>query len=150
MEWTFNRDYRDKGQVEAFYPEYLAIREELESAGQYPYNEAFNGRIPGIAGPDEDTAIYLLQQEHSLRELDATLAARRADGWRDLPHEEITDTPQKFAGVALYGFYVGGTGWRQWDNARVRRYGSGVMILPAGRRTNGHIAAGRLLVLDRG
>ena len=61
MAWTFSKDYKDLEQVGEFYPAYLAVYESLRAAGEYPYNDSFKGRIPGIEGPQEDTAIYLLQ-----------------------------------------------------------------------------------------
>lgn len=60
MSWTWDNDYRNLKQVEEFYPAYLAIYEPLRAAGQTAYNDLFKGRIPGIEGPREDTAIYLL------------------------------------------------------------------------------------------
>ena len=71
MSWKFNGNYYDRVQVEEFYPAYLAVYEELKAAGKYPYNDLFNGRIPGIEGPDEDTAIYMLQGIRLVREREA-------------------------------------------------------------------------------
>lgn len=63
--WRFNGDYRDLGQVSEFLDDYLAVYDELEAAGKYPYNAAFFGRIPGLEHCDRDdgenTAVYLMQ-----------------------------------------------------------------------------------------
>lgn len=148
MTWAWNNDYKDLGQVEEFYPAYLAVYEELREAGQYPYNDSFKGRIPGIEGPREDTAIYLLQKLRGMHAHEAKLAAYRADGWRDFDRSELGDAPARFAGVVDHGFEMGGSGWREWENARLTPYHSSVMVLPGRNRTNGHLVTGQLLVKD--
>ena len=147
MTWDFNRDYDDLGQVAEFYPAYLAVCEELTAAGEYPYNDSFKGRVPGIEGPREDTAIYLLQKTRHQREHDAKVAGYRADGWRDFDPAEIGAGPVRFAGVVEHGF-ENGTGVRAWDGARVTRYHSSLAVLPARCRTRGHVVYGQLLVKD--
>jgi hypothetical protein len=59
--WVWNNDYDDLEQVAEFLPAFLTVLADIESAGQYRYNDSFKGRIPGIAGDHEDTGIYLLQ-----------------------------------------------------------------------------------------
>jgi len=149
MSWTFDRKNRnDLGQVAEFYPAYLARYTELREARQYPYNDSFKGHIPGIEGPDEDRAIYMLQTLHRVREMEATIAERRADGWRDLDPAEVSGSLVRFAGVAQYGFYVGGTGWQEWERPRLTRVNSSLWVIPAGKRTHGHMISGRVLVKD--
>lgn len=148
MTWTWNNDYKDLGQVEGFYPAYLAVYEELRAAGQYPYNDSFKGRVAGIEGPREDTAIYLLQQLRSVREMETQVAEHRAAGWRDFDPAEIEAGPVRFAGVAQYGWYMGGDGFQEWSNARLTRYYSSVMLLTGRHRTSGHLLEGRLIVKD--
>ena len=100
--WTWNNDYGDLSQVEGFYPAYLAVYEELRAAGQYPYNDSFKGRIPAIAGPREETAIYLLQKLRQLHKTEARLTEHRAGGWRDFDPAQLAGGPTRFAGVAEY------------------------------------------------
>jgi hypothetical protein len=143
--WRFNRNYKDKTQVEPFYPAYLAVYDELHAKGEYHYNDSFRGRIPGIEGPDEDAAIYLLQQLRSLKDLDTDIERYLADGGERI--ETLTETT-KFASVVSYGFYVGGTGWIEWHDARIvpdmnQRPST---LLPKGKRTNGLILTGSVLV----
>jgi hypothetical protein len=147
--WTWDNNYRNLAQVEPFYPAYLAVRELILAAGGYPYNDLFKGRIPGLEdSPREDTAIYMLQTLRSVREMETQIAERRKAGWRDFAPDDLAgDTPVRFAAVAQYGWYVGETGFRQWENARLARYGTSVMILPGRSRTKGYLADGRLLVL---
>lgn len=148
MAWEWNKDYKDLGQVEEFYPAYLARYEALRAAGQHPYNDSFKGQIPGIEGPHEDTAIYMLQTLRRVREMESIAAERRADGWRDFDPAELGDSPKRFAGVAEYGYNMGGDGWHEWLPARLRRYHSSLMVLRGGERTNGHLVNGRVLVKD--
>ena len=147
MTWEFNKDYKDLSQVAEFYPAYLAVYEEIQAAGRYPYNDDFKGRIPGIEGPREDTAIYLLQKARHQLEHDAKVAAYRADGWHDFDPAEIETGPARYAGVMEHGF-ENGTGIRKWDSARVTRFHSSLAVLPARCRTRGHVVYGQLLVKD--
>jgi hypothetical protein len=147
MTWTWNNNYKDLAQVEPFYPAYLTVCNEIDAAGGYPFNDSFKGRIPGIEGPGEDTAIYMLQTLRSVRDMETKIAARRAEGWRDFDPAELDGGPVRYAGVAQYGWYMGGTGYQEWDNARLTRYGhSSVMLLTGRNRTRGHLTAGKLLV----
>lgn len=148
--WTFNRDYKDLGQVEQFYPAYLARYEQLVAAGKYPYNDEFKGCLPGAEGPSEDAAIYLCQTLRSVREMEAQVAALRAAGWRDLEPGELDKGPVRFAGVAQYGWYMGGTGLKVWGSARIAQRETYQVVLPGRSRTNGHIVAGKLLVQPEG
>lgn len=148
MAWTWNKDYKDLGQVEEFYPAYLAIYEEISTAGGYPYNDLFKGRIPGIEGDREDTAIYMLQTLRSVRDMEAKVAEHREAGWRDIDPAELDGGPVRFAGIAQYGFFMGGDGFQEWENARLTRYHSSVIVLPGRNRTNGHLVHGKLLVKD--
>ena len=44
----FNGDFQDLAQVAPFLPAFEARLAELEAAGEYRYNDAFKGCIPGI------------------------------------------------------------------------------------------------------
>lgn len=147
MSWTWNKDYKDLSQVEPFWPAYKAVFDELEALGQYPYNDSFKGRIPGIEGPDEDRAIYMLQTLRDVRAMEAKVAQCREQGWIDVTPADLTSTPQRFAKVAQYAFYMGGTGFQQWDGARLHLHGTSVRLLPKGARTNGLMLSGKLLAL---
>lgn len=147
MSWTWNRDYKDLSQVEPFWPSYAEVLAELEEAGQYPYNDSFTGRIPGIEGPDEHRAIYMLQTLRDVRAMEAKVAERREQGWVDVTRADLTSTPKRFAKVAAYGYYMGGTGFQEWEDARLHLYGTSVILLPKRARTRGLTVLGRLLAL---
>jgi hypothetical protein len=94
----------------------------------------------------------------SLHETQDKLTAHRAAGWRNLAPAEMDGQPVRFAGVAEYAIYhtgshatglaVTGSGWREWENARLTRLNSSIMVLPGRNRTHGHIASGTLIVKD--
>jgi hypothetical protein len=144
VSFTWDRDYRNLDQVEAFYPAYLARRDELDAAGQYPYNDSFRGHVPGIEGADEDRAIYMLQTLHDVKAMTAQVEAFRAEGAE--PVESLA-APTRYTRLMRFGWYMGGTGLAVYDDVRVVPDGRGrpACILPKGRRTNGFSCAGSLL-----
>lgn len=141
--FVFDKDYKNHEQVRPFMADFLAVFAELEAAGKYPYNDSFKGRIPGVEGPDEDTAIYMLQTLRDLDALAVKVAAFLADGGEHV--ETLTETRR--GTVVCYGFYMGGTGWTEYHDARLlARNGKPYAILPKGKRTNGHLVQGRVMI----
>ncbi|MHB1782740.1 MAG: hypothetical protein ACYCTE_08620 [Acidimicrobiales bacterium] len=119
-------------------PAHLQRYEELRTAGEYPYNDSFKGHLGLSAGSDESTAIYLCQTLRRLDEDRAQIAAALADGFQPIEHDAVTDPIR--GSVIEHGFYVGGTGFRCWDDVRLVRTGrNGLAILAKGARTRGHI-----------
>ena len=57
--YKFNDNYNDLEQVKPYYQEFKKLFDEIEGT---KYNSMFEGKIADIAGEDEKTAIYLLQQ----------------------------------------------------------------------------------------
>lgn len=144
--FVWDNDYHNTEQVRPYLDDFLVVHAELEADGRYPYNDSFRGRIPGIAGPDEDTAIYLLQTLKRLDELHNKVEAFLADGG-----ERVDSLDQTRRGTVVhYGFYMGGTGWNEWHQARLLpRDGKPFAVLPKGRRTNGHyVAGGHVLIRE--
>lgn len=143
MKFTFDNDYKNTEQVRPYMADFLEVYAEFEAAGKFPYNDSFKGRIPGVEGPDEDTAIYLLQTLRDLDLLEAKVAAFLAEGGEHV--ETLTETRR--GTVVCYGFYMGGTGWREYPEARlVARNGKPYAILPKGKRTNGYQVEGRVMI----
>lgn len=157
-QWAWNDNYRDLTQVEPWYPSYLVIYEELAAAGRYPYDDCFKDRIPDIRARNEDTAIYLLQRLRSLHATQAWLTGHLAAGWRDPGIAGLDGTPARFTGVAEYAIYhpgshatgltVNGSGWREWENARLTRRNGSLVVLPGRNRTRGHTVSGKVIVKD--
>lgn len=147
MTFVFNKDYRDRAQIAEFFDDFAQVHAEIVAAGHYPYNDSFKGRIPGLAGAtekDESAAIYMLQTELSLREMEAKRDECLANGFEAI--DRAPEEPTKFACIVAYGFYVGGTGWLEWHDARFLRHKGSNVVLPKGKRTNGHLAMGKFLV----
>lgn len=145
MTFVFDKDYDRIEQVAPFYPEYEVIFNELAAAGKYPYNSSFEGKIPGIAGPDEETAIYLLQQMRHIADMNAKVAEFEAAGGRPLERlDEIT----RFTEVIWYGFYVGGAGFNKRQDVRLvpDLNGRPYMAIPKGKRTHGEHISGKVMV----
>ena len=145
MSFTFNKDYRNLSQVEHLWPAYWKRFEELEEAGQYPYNSSFVGHIPGAEGDNEDTAIYLLQKMRGIREDSAKLAEFVAEGGQEVT--EMGDGEIIRGDVVEFGFYMGGTGFRRHSNVRlVARNGRPFAYMQPRARTRGHMVEGRVFV----
>ncbi|MFC0314875.1 hypothetical protein ACFQNE_14230 [Gordonia phosphorivorans] len=117
--FVWNRNYGDHEQVRPFMDQFLQVHAGIVGGGAYPYNDSFKGRIDGIAGSEsEDTAIYLLQNLKSLDELDVQVAEFVNNGGCRLTDSGLVEGRMYRGTVVNYGFYVGGTGWRQHDNVR--------------------------------
>jgi len=144
--FVFDKDYDNHEQVRPYFAAYTDRLRALESLGKYPYNESFKGHIPGIEGPDEDTAIYLLQR---MRDRDAMHAKRDeflSDGGREIRPADLADGEQLRGTVASYGFYSGGTGWAQYESARLTKHRGALVVLEKGKRTNGRLLSGTVLL----
>jgi hypothetical protein len=141
--FRFDRDYKNTEQVRPYLRAFLAAHAEIVGAGQYPYNASFKGKV-GAEGPDEDTAIYLLQTLKELDELRAKVAGALADGFEQVDH--LDEGVTKYRVVVHYGWYMGGTGWQAWDDARLVIQHRSRFVMPKGKRTNGHLLSGKVLV----
>lgn len=133
--WTWNGDYRDLAQVIPFIEDYWTIYEQLKTEGKYPYNQCFEGRIPGLEGaqPRAETPIYLLQGLRRLVEGHEQLAKVLSAGFR-----RLTDLAERerFTSVVVFDqFYA----TRQYEDARVipDTHGRLIGVLPKGARTRG-------------
>jgi len=142
--WRFDRNYKNTEQVAAFMPAFLERFAEVAPNLASAYNDSFKGHVAGIEGPDEDTAIYLLQKRKELLELDAKVARALANGFVEVAE---TGKPLKCSTVVHYGFYMGGTGWSVWYDVRLVPAPCGMVVLRKGARTHGHnLTGGHVLV----
>lgn len=138
--FTFNKNYKDLEQVAEFLPAFNAAYAEGTAAGRYPYNDSFKGRVPGIGGEDEDTAIYLLQGLRRQIERDAKVSSYLANGYERIEHVNGTE---RFKAVVLYDDLHGGGRrgvWFEFASARVvaeaqvKATGAPGHIVPKGKR----------------
>lgn len=143
--FVFNKDYRDYAQVEEFLPAFMSRLAELESAGQYRYNDSFKGHIPGIEGPSEDSAIYMLQGLERWNTERARVAALLASGYSELTE---LDTMTRYSHIVLVRVRDMGEPWADYHDARlVPKDGQPYAILPKGKRTNGYSVSGRRVLV---
>ena len=142
MSFTWNNDYDDLEQVAEWLPAFTVLRDQITASGGYPYNDDFKGKIPGIMGDREDTAIYLLQGLYRQREMQVRLDGWLADGYRAI---DTVDAIRKFPRVILYRADRSGE-WHEYQDARLlpetnprlaEITGQIAVLLPKGKRTNG-------------
>jgi hypothetical protein len=140
--FTWNGNYQDLEQVAEWLPAFSEIRAGITAAGGYPYNDDFKGKIPGIIGDREDTAIYLLQGLYRQQEQTTRVAGWLADGFRPL---DTLSAVEKFSRVILYKAGRSGE-WHEYQDARLvpetnprqaEVTGQIRAVLPKGKRTNG-------------
>lgn len=136
--------------VEPFYSEFATLRAQMEAAGKYPYNDDFRGKIAGIdpehsgtSHDDEGTAIYLLQESHTVKRERVKLAAFIESGGYQITRESLIEQgvsqAKPLRGTAVVvGQYSGGTGYVVYEDVRVFPYGHRVVGIPKGKRTYGH------------
>lgn len=158
-EFTFNRNYKDLDQVAEFLPAFRARLAELEAAGKYRYNDEFKGHVPGIEGPCEDTAIYLLQGLDRALQVRERVERAIADGYQ--PIKAMVPAPTRYSGVIVYDDEerTRGPSWQQWDDARLvpetnPNLGLATWplspirgVLPKGKRTLGTLVNGRKVLV---
>lgn len=145
-EWRFNKQYDDMEQVAEFLPAFLDVLAEIEGAGQYRYNTSFKGRIPGIEGACEDTAIYLLQALERARKESARIAELLEAGYVYVT--ELTET-HRYGHVVLTPTRHMGATWAEFHDVRVVPNGNRpYALLPKGKRTNGWLVEGRNVLVS--
>lgn len=152
--FEFDGNYKNHEQVRPYMDDFLRVFASFDPDLKFAYNDQFKGRIPGIAdGPSEDTGIYLLQTLKSLDELAVQVEKFKAEGGRVVTADDVGDKVLRGT-VVFTGFYVGGTGWREFRQARLlrqRRAGGELgflCVLPKGKRTNGYLAEGTVLLKE--
>ena len=111
--FVWDKDYDNTEQVRPYLADFMALKND----GTH-YNADFEGKIPGLIGSiHEKTGIYLLQTLADLEKLkEKTQSFIESGGYRlsdRLPKETERGT------LVHTGFYMGGTGWSQHQNAKV-------------------------------
>lgn len=152
MTFKFDGDYKNKEQVAPFLDAFSAVYAEIAAGGDYTYNASFKGRIAGLdpaTDKDEDTAIYMLQCMHAIREENRNLERLLADGYKNVVSLPIQ---KRFASIVVYhaGHFTGGTGYTQYfTNARIIPDAEGKprMLMEKGKRRYGHPLAGRRVLV---
>lgn len=146
--FTFNKDYDDFSQVDPFLPAFTARLEALQADGKYPYNDSFKGHVPGIEGPSEDSAIYMLQGLVDRNRDAARLEALLGAGYERL---ETLEAMTRYAHIVLYPKNRMNGSWSEFADARLVPYPSGEPkgVIPKGKRTHGALVMGRGVLVKR-
>lgn len=136
-QYTWTGDWKDLEQVRPYFDQFKKIK---DGEGLF-YNDDFRGRIEGLAGPDEDRGIYLLQKLHRQERNQGTIAAALADGHHDLkpmaPDEPLDR--QKFA--SIYVLRDQGQQIFHYEDARLvydEKTRQPYMVLPKRKRSHGY------------
>ncbi len=145
--FRFDGDYGNPEQVRPYLEVFLRRREELDEAALYPDNDIFRGHIPGIEGPDDSAAFWLLRLLADLDEIAARREEFIASGAREVTIADLAPGQVLRGTVVQCGFHRRGTGWVRFDSARVRLERGRMFLLEKGRRTHGRWLVGGTVLL---
>jgi len=139
--FVFNGDYKELEQVAGLLPRFS----ELYDGGLF-YNADFAGRIPELAGPDEETGIYLLQGLRRSRINEGKLRAALAAGYAEITRGEL-NSQQRFESIILLGCGRDGR-WTEYAGARIvfDDHGHAAGVLGKGKRSRGQRTIGRRVI----
>lgn len=162
--FTFNNDYDDFAQVAQFIGDFARVRDEILSAGQYPYNDSFVGRIPGefnrakrknVEGDHETAAIYMLQGLFRAWAQEAEALDLLTKGYEII---DALEAVERFQHIVLHPTRRMGGERAEYHDARllperVTRSGDVIavptFVLPKGKRTRGYRISGRRVLALR-
>ena len=134
--FKFDNNYDNLGQVLKFYPEFIAIHEELTAEGVYPGNAQFKGKITGLAGDNEDTAIYLLQQLKTDNMRQFKIDELIQDGYSKVEPEQ--GGHKKYESVVKVGNDNSRAGVNEYPGAKIWFAEGNMYIVPKNNRTRGY------------
>lgn len=134
--FVFDKDYNNLEQVAQFYPEFIAIHEELVSQKTFPSNSQFRGKIAGLAGGSEDTGIYLLQQLKTTKMREYKILELQKSGYKQITSQQGGNA--KYESVVKVGNDYSMAGTNEYPKARVWFADGRMYIVPKGNRTRGY------------
>ena len=135
--FKFNKNYKDLKQVERFYPDFKKIYNNITAEGYFAYNSLFEGKIKGIEGKDEDTAIYLLQQLETQKNRDKKIEGLLKDGFKKI---ETGEGIKKFKKVVMVGTDYSRDSIKEFEKAKILfEKGYANFIIPKGYSKRGII-----------
>lgn len=141
--FKFDKNYNNLNQVRPFYEEFKKIKEKLQKSGNhmYKYNSTYKGRIKGIAGEDEMTAIYLLQHLQTAENREYTIKHLIESGFKEITLKNKAETV-KYKEVIQVGTSYSDDDVKKFEGARVHFSDTGrglkIWILPKGARVKGY------------
>lgn len=134
--FKFNKNYDDNSQVAEFYDEFKQLKNKLEAKGKYPSNSLFESKIAGIAGDDEKTAIYLLQQLDTEHRRQAKIKELQDNGYKRVQLENGGN--RKYESVVKVGNDNSRAGFNEYPKAKIWFANGQMYIVPKGNRTRGY------------
>ncbi len=114
--FKFNGKYKDLKQVEKFYTDFIKIDKQFEKEEKFAYNDLFKGKIKGIEGEDENTAIYLLQSLKTQKSKEEKIKNLLKDGFREITTGEGI---KKFEKVVMVGTDYSEDSTKEFERARL-------------------------------
>jgi len=136
MSYTFDKNYENHEQVIDFYGAFKKLKSEIEAQGKYPSNSQFEGRITGIAGNDEKTAIYLLQQLDTDKTIQKKIDNLLESGYTEVTPEEGGSI--RYESIVKVGNDHSRAGTDEYPKARLFFADKRMFIVPKGNRTRGY------------
>lgn len=136
--WRFNGDYRDLSQVDQFITAYNLQLMTLEATGRHPYNDSFLGSLGGTFATlkDERTAIYLCQGVKHLMATALKVNEAWDDGCRPITVDDLEDEPRRHKRIVHFGWYMDGSGFQEWQGARMARNRRSIVVFKPRARTS--------------
>lgn len=133
MKYQFDGNYDNLEQVKPFYSEFKKVKDSIDGRA---YNSLFKGKIAGIAGDSEDTAIYLLQQLDHENERQAKIDELLSSGYKQVTPEYGGSI--KYESVVKVGNDNSKAGVNEYPKARIVFAEKRMFIVPKGHRTRGY------------
>jgi hypothetical protein len=114
--FKFDENYENLKQVEKFYPEFKKLYDNITEKGNFAYNYLFEGKIKGIEGEDEKTAIYLLQNLETQKNKEKKIKELLENGFNRIDKGEGT---QKFNKIVIVGTDYSEDSTKEFENVRI-------------------------------
>lgn len=133
--FKFNKNYHDLEQVKPYFEEFKKLHDSIEGTA---YNSLFEGKIKGIAGDDEKTAIYLLQQLDTELNRQKIITGALKNGF-DYPKYD-GKRAVKYAHILQVGTDYSQDRTREFENSSLLFTEAGILeaILPARHSRSGY------------
>lgn len=131
--FKFDGNYHNLEQVSQYYDEFKKIKDGIEGMA---YNSLFVGKIAGLAGDNEDTGIYLLQQLDTENERQAKIKELLDNGYSKVQPED--GGHRKYESVIKVGNDNSRAGVNEYPKAKIWFADKRMFIVPKGNRTRGY------------
>ena len=139
--FIFNGDYKDLEQVQPFYDEFKKLKDGTVG---FAYNDMFMGKILGIVGKNENTAIYLLQQLDTEYKRRSEIEKLHNSGYRQVVPK--TGGFERYENVVKIGNNYSSAGVNEYPKARIFFSDGRMYIVPKGNRSRGYTVTDDSLV----